>query len=103
MNTARIDGSVAWLVAVTESGYYVGFCEELALAAQAQTWHELMENIGDAMSLLFVSLFKEGDMDEFFTAKGWTKPEGIEDGMLFDMPFIPQQVGTHDYSTAVYN
>ena len=103
MLTVRIDGSVIWLVAVTESEVYVSYCEELGLATQANTWHDLMENIDDAMSLLFASLVKEGDMDGFFADKGWIKPEGIEDDTRFDIPFIPQQVDSHEYATAISN
>ena len=72
MMNVRIDGFVTWLVAVTESDIYVSYCEKLGLATQASTWHDLMDNIDDAMSLQFGSLVKEGDIDGFFADKGWS-------------------------------
>ncbi len=100
IDKVTIDASVEWLVTDTESGYYVAFCEGLTMATQGETWSQLMQNIGDAMSLLFLSLLIEGEIDEFFSDRGWTKPPGLEVGTPIDMPFIAQQVDNHAYTSA---
>ncbi len=69
----RIEANVEWRVAQDpDSGEWIGVCPALNLNAAGDTFAELHQCAGEAMHLLFLDLFKEGELEAFLREHGWT-------------------------------
>ena len=82
----RVEANVEW-VAVEDSGYWVGICEPLGLTLQAETYAELMEDIGLALDALFKELIATDDFERFLHTHGWTVHGDYEGVEHFDVPY----------------
>ena len=51
-------------------GLWVAVCEPLKLTVSADTWNQLMEDIGTTMDLVFADLLEAGELDEFLARHG---------------------------------
>lgn len=94
----RIQGIVNWQIWRGKSGQWIGVCEHLKLTAQAETWSEMMENIGETIDAVMKDLLQTGDLEKFLRDHGWKpitqiprqlRPDQIAD-YRFDLPFVPQ-------------
>jgi hypothetical protein len=64
----------------------------LKLTVQSPTWGELVEDISDALDLMFKDLLETGELSPFLQERGWAllgplpkAPKNVR----FDVPFIP--------------
>jgi len=69
----QVNGQVAWKVARSTAGRWVGVCPELGLAMEGGTLDELYANINDAVQLLMRDLMESGELDAFLQSRGWKK------------------------------
>lgn len=53
------------------SGRWIGECEMLGIAVEAENLDELHEMFGEAIALLLEDLTEDGELDEFLLSKGW--------------------------------
>jgi predicted RNase H-like HicB family nuclease len=71
--TVRIDAKVQWSFAQDpDSGEWIGVCPDLNLNAVGDTFAELQQCVSEAMELLFLDLFREGQLEVFLRKHGWT-------------------------------
>jgi predicted RNase H-like HicB family nuclease len=69
----RIEANVGWQFAQDpESGEWIGVCDVLNLNAMGETFREVQECASEAMQLLFLNLFKEGELEGFLRENDWT-------------------------------
>ena len=93
----EIKGDIPWLVTRSRTGPWIGICEPLKLATQADTWSELMSDVSLAMKAVFEDLQETGDLERFLKERGWTTqpvdtPEARFRKVKFDVPFFPRIV-----------
>ncbi len=68
-----IQANVEWAFAQDPaSGEWIGVCEPLNLNAMGDTFAELQQCASEAMHLLFLDLFRDGELDAFLKEHGWT-------------------------------
>lgn len=88
----RVDANVPWNVLKAAGGNWVGVCQPLKLTVQAETWAELMEDIGLTLNALMHDLLESNELNRFLRDQGWTLigrvPERFDD-VRFDVPFLP--------------
>jgi len=79
-------------------GNWVGVCDALKLTVQAETWADLMEDVGLTLDAVMKDLFTSNELPKFLMDRGWTLmgtiPDAKED-VRFDVPFIPAMVGSN--------
>jgi hypothetical protein len=103
----RINGQVPWRCFSTASGNWVGICDPLKLTLQAETWSELMEEMGITLDAFLKELFATNDFDRFMRENGWNvigpipRREEVEH-LRFDLPFVPVVAGSYDTSRGVH-
>ena len=96
MVRVRIDANVPWNVLQAKGGNWVGVCEPLKLTVQAETWADLMEDMGQTLDALLKDLLSSNELDRFLRDRGWTLIGAIpqrQDDVRFDVPFFPAMVG----------
>jgi predicted RNase H-like HicB family nuclease len=80
------------------SGDWIGVCQPLGITVQAETWSELMEDIGYTLDAMFQDLLTSNELDRFLRDHGWEAvgqiPTQPDRAVRFDVPFIPALVGT---------
>jgi len=88
----RVDANIQWKILQAKSGEWVGVCDPLKLTVEAETWADLMEDIGHTLDALLKDLLSSNELDRFLRDQGWkllaaipSRPEGVR----FDVPFIP--------------
>ncbi|MFI5089163.1 MAG: hypothetical protein ACHP7P_03795 [Terriglobales bacterium] len=85
-------GQVPWNCYPAAGGNWVGVCEPFKLTLQAETWANLMEDIGLALNALMLDLVESKELEPFLREHGWKLsarvPNHIED-VRFDVPFSP--------------
>ena len=98
----HVKGNLEW-VTVEDNGYWIGICEPLDLTLQANTYAELMEDIGLALDALLKELISTGDFDRFMQSNGWTIIEGTYEGVEhFDVPYDVTRRQVNDPTRATY-
>jgi len=92
VQVVRIQASLPWNCSFGKSGNWVAVCDPLKLTVQSHTWGELVEDIADALDLMFKDLLETGELSPFLQEHGWTLigplPRGPKN-VKFDVPFIP--------------
>ena len=80
-------------------GLWGAVCEPLKLTVSADTWNQLMEDIGTTIDLVFADLLEAGKLDECLARHGWMRispeeatTEEVQENVKFDIPFIPAVV-----------
>jgi hypothetical protein len=66
------------------------------LTVQAETYADLMEDIGLALDALLQDLFESKELDPFLREHGWHLMQRLpepRDAVRFDVPFIPAMMG----------
>ena len=105
----HIEGKVDWVCWRGNGGHWIGICDPLKLTAQADTWFELMESIGETIDSVMKDLLQTGDLYRFLQDHGWKPrnpipkqltPEEIAD-YRFDIPFMPH-MAAHGPQNLVY-
>ena len=93
-NVVRVDvhGNVEWKCGRGQGGNWIGICEPLKLTVQAETWAELMEDIGHTLNAILRDLLSSNELPQFLQDRGWQVVGAIpnrKDDVRFDVPFIP--------------
>jgi hypothetical protein len=89
--TVQVQANLTWQVAHdVRAEMYVGFCEPLNLNAIGETWVEFQQCANEAIMLLFLDLFRSGELEQFLRNNGWRAsttlpPRGVEP--QFDVPY----------------
>lgn len=86
-----IEAKLAWRAAQSPvSNRWVGVCEELNLAMEADSLDELHSLIPETMHLLMLDLLEDDELDSYLRDKGWLAsdlPEQHGADVEFDVPF----------------
>jgi hypothetical protein len=90
----EIKANLPWICVRAKGGNWVGVCEPLGLTVQAETWSDLMEDIGDTLDALLQDLLVSNELDQFLRDHGWEAlgqiPAQPDDAIRFDVPFTTQ-------------
>lgn len=94
----RVDAKLAWKVRQGHGGNWVAICDPLGLTIQAETWTELMEDIGLTIDAMLKDLLNSKELEQFLRERGWkligSMPRPHKD-LRFDLPFFPVMMGSH--------
>lgn len=93
--TIQIKANIAWGMKRLSSGGYIGVCDALGLTVEGKDEQELRSMIEETLSVLFLDIFSDGEMEQFLRSHGWMArsplpteiQSGIENGVQFDVPF----------------
>jgi hypothetical protein len=91
MPIVQVQGNIQWKVARSRDGHWLGICDPLRLTLQAETYAELMEDIGLALDAMLRDLLESSDLERFLRDQGWTLTGTIparQDEVRFDVPFF---------------
>jgi len=84
-------GTTEWVFAHDQdSGEWLGVCADLNLNASGDTFAELHQCVGEAMQLLFLDLFRDGELETFLRRLGWTVTDPLpepDSSPRFDVPY----------------
>lgn len=93
VTVVKVDGTLQWRCFRASGGNWVAVCDPLRLTVQAETWANLMEDIGHTVNAMFVDLLRSNELEEFLRDHNWrlvgqmpTQPSRVR----FDMPFLPK-------------
>lgn len=105
MTVVRVRANLHWGVLQGKGGAWVGVCDPLKLTVQAQTWAELMEDIGHTLDAILQDVLASDELPKFLSDRGWqlmgptpTRREQVR----FDVPFFPAMVGANGPQAAVH-
>jgi hypothetical protein len=103
--TVRIEAKLQWGCFRAKGGSWIGVCDPLKLTVQADTWAELMEDIGHTLDAMLSDLLKTNELDKFLREHGWQvrgtiphRPKNVR----FDVPFIPAIMAAHGQQASVH-
>jgi len=95
----RVDGKIQWQCLRAKGGHWIGICDPLKLTVQADTWADLMEDIGHTLDAMLKDLLGSNELDAFLRDHGWkvigSIPVRPTKDVRFDVPFIPAMMGAH--------
>jgi len=95
----RVDGNIQWRCFRAKGGHWIGICDPLKLTVQADTWADLMEDIGHTLDAMLKDLLGSNELDKFLRDHGWKVigpvPARPTKEVRFDVPFIPAMMGAH--------
>jgi len=104
MTLVRVDANLKWAVMQGNGGNWIAVCDPLGLTVQAETWADLMEDIGHTLDAMLKDLLSTHELDRFLSDHGWTpraeipaRPEDVR----FDVPFIPARMASNGPSRAI--
>jgi hypothetical protein len=101
--TVHIEGKVQWGCFRAKGGSWIGVCDPLKLTVQADTWAELMEDIGHTLDAMLSDLLKTNELDKFLQVQGWQATGPIpRKNVRFDVPFIPAIMAAHGQQASVH-
>jgi hypothetical protein len=89
----KIQANVIWRAKQSStSKRWIGVCEMMNLALEADSVDELRSVINEAMHLLFVDLVVDDELTEFLHARGWSMIGGVPEkaqveNVAFDVPW----------------
>lgn len=103
----RINGQVPWRCFVGKSGDWIGICDSLRITLQAESWNELVDEMGVTLNAYLRDLFTTRDFDRFMRDNGWTVVGPIPthehaEHLRFDLPFVPLVTGPYDSSRMLH-
>ena len=91
----EVQAKLAWQCFRAKGGHWIGVSDPLGLTVQAETWAELMEDIGHTLDAMLKDLMASNELDAFMRDHGWhalgpipSRPKDV----TFDVPFIPALV-----------
>ncbi len=106
LRLVRVQGQLQWNCFLAKGGHWIGVCDPLKLTVQADTWAELMEDIGHTLNAMLNDLLKTQDLERFLRDHGWTLVGTVphpSKGVRFDVPFIPaMMMGEHGPQTNLH-
>jgi predicted RNase H-like HicB family nuclease len=101
----RVQAKIQWQCCHAAGGNWVGVCDPLKLTVQAETWADLMEDIGLTLDAVMKDLLTSNELPKFLVDRGWTLlgpiPNTRED-VRFDVPFIPAMMGARGPQAELY-
>lgn len=88
----RIEANVEWAFGEDpDSSEWIGYCPGLGLNAIGDTFAEVQQCASEALHLLFLDLFREGQLAAFLQNRGWMPQNGLpESGTAprFDASYV---------------
>lgn len=91
----QIEANVPWQTRRATGGNWIAVCDPLRLTLQAETYADLMEDIGLTLDALLKDLLRTNELDRFLRDQGWTMVGSVprRDDIRFDVPFFPAMMG----------
>ncbi len=97
-NVIRVQAKVDWKCIQGNGGNWVAVCDSLKLTVQADTWADLMEDIGQTLDAVLKDLLASDELPQFLSDHGWALSGAIpsrKEDVHFDVPFFPAMMGAH--------
>lgn len=68
----QVDANLAWEVFQDpQSGRWIGVCRPLNLNAVGETWIDFQQAAAEALQLLLIDLFEDGELEAFLRHNNW--------------------------------
>jgi hypothetical protein len=67
----EVKGQLGWIVTHTKSGSWIGVCDPMNLALEADSLDELYSVINEGVHLLFQDLVKDNEFNQYLRERGW--------------------------------
>ena len=97
----RIEDTITWHVFQSEHGNWIGICDPLGLTMEGPTIDELNLNIQDAVNSILERLLKKGELEKFFSDRGWGSQQyAMEKDTGASVPIDLLVHSNYDYSTS---
>ena len=68
-----------------ESGRWIGECEDLGLAVEAEDLDDLRSMFGEALQLLFTDLVEDDELEAFMRARGWEPEDDLAEHVPWEL------------------
>lgn len=68
---------IPWDVHRSPNNKWIGVCEPLGLTLQAETWKDLMADIGDTLDAIMKDLLASDSLPRFLRDNGWQATEPL--------------------------
>ena len=90
--TITVNANISWVVGRDlRAQVWVGWCNQLKLTAQADSFGEMLETINEIMTTMMETLLEEGQLEAFLRRHGWglaqPVPAAPAGDVGFDVPF----------------
>ena len=69
--TIIVQGQIQWRAARSPSQRWVGICDAMNLAMEANSLDELHSLINETMHLLLTDLLRDNELERYLTERGW--------------------------------
>ena len=90
VHTVEIQAKLQWQYYRDESSKrWIAVCDPLKVTIEADTHAELIENIEDGLNLLFRSLLRDNELEQFLRMRGWSidaELPSMNEEVRFDVP-----------------
>jgi len=71
INIIAIQSQLKWVATKTRSGKWIGECDPLNIAMEADSLDELYSLIPESIHLMFTDLLEDNELDAFLRERGW--------------------------------
>lgn len=96
----KIEASIPWMVSRrAPDRRWIGVCDVLNLAMEADSLDELHSVVGEAIDLLFRDSLEDNELQRFFGERGWKSPDvpsRAPNGISFQVPIELLIKSMHD-------
>lgn len=88
--TVEMQGQLQWLTRQVASGRWIGTCDAMGLAMEADSLDELHSLIDETLQLVLIDLLEDDEFERYLQEHGWTArnlPSHPTDEVEFDVPW----------------
>ena len=96
--TVELNIKLQWRLERTARGAYVGVCDAIGLALEADSEPELREVVAEGLHFFLLGHLEDGTLEGYLRSKGWTSNQPLPRGTLrgddvrFNVPWELQPV-----------
>lgn len=88
--TIFINANLVWHAKQSDARHWIGVCDALNLAMEAESLDELHGLIPESIHLLMLDLLQDNELDAFLRERGWHAsniPAPTDDDVQFEVPW----------------
>jgi hypothetical protein len=94
MTVITLQSQLLWRAAQTPSGNWMGICDAMNIAVEADNLDQLHSIIPETINLLFLDLLQDGEVNQYLRERGWNEEipasamQSLSQGNVeFDVPW----------------
>lgn len=105
LTNVGIKANLFWLYTQDKACHrWVAHCPPLKIAAEGETYSQLLERMDDCIQTLFSDLLVTGELEDFLREHNWQAMPGVPSRRIagnvrFDVPYEIQQRSTRNFET----